>query len=174
MKNMFNKMVLAVMAAALVFAAFPSTRAFAADDPALAPSGAMVNVKLEKAWARQLVVYENLGKLFNDSEAKLEKIQSLLDKAADNGRDVTAAQSALDAFEAALKATKPIYESMKHIVASHPGFDAKGRVTDAEKARATLKEMDAKLKEVKASLGGTGKALRAELLSLRKSGRPSD
>ena len=173
MKNVFKKMIMAVMAAALVFAAFPATSAFAADDPTSAPTGELSNAKLEKAWARQLKLYRNLGKLFTDSDAKIEKIQTLIDKAAENGKDVSAAQAALDAYAAALNDTQPIYEGMEEIVNSHEGFDASGKVTDAEKAKSTLQEMGAKLKEVKSSMDGTGKALREAMKALRKSGKPA-
>ena len=171
MKNVFKKMILAVMAAALVFAAFPATSAFAqGENP---PStGALTNAKLEKVWARQLKVYERLGKAFTDSDAKIAKIQALIDKAAANGKDVTALQSALDAFESAVKNTKPIYESMKGIVSSHQGFDSNGKVTDAEKAKSTVQEMGAKLKEVKSSMDGTGKALHEALKAFREANKP--
>ncbi len=168
MKNIFKKMILTAMAAALIFAAFPATSAFAADDPASTPTPELTNAKLEKAWARQLKIYERLGNALNDSDAKIEKIQALIDKAAANGSDVTAAQAALDAFEAAVEDAKPIYESMEEIVNSHEGFDSKGKVTDAAKAKSTVQEMGAKLKEVKASMDGTGKALREALKALRK------
>jgi len=168
MKNMFKKMILAVMTAALVFAAFPATSAFAADDPTSTPTVAVGNDKLEKAWARQLKIYDRLGKGFDDIDGQIAKIQERLDKAKANGKDVTAAQTALDAFEAALKSAKPIYDGMEEIVNSHEGFDAKGKVTDAEQARSTVQEMGAKLKEVKSSMGGTGKALHEALKALRK------
>ncbi|MBI5962386.1 MAG: hypothetical protein HY863_02830 [Chloroflexi bacterium] len=168
MKNIFKKMILSAMAAALIFAAFPATSVFAADDPASTPTGEVTNAKLEKAWARQMKLYGNLGKLFTDSDAKIEKIQALIDKAAENGKDVTAAQAALDAFEAAVEDTKPVYESMGEIVNSHQGFDSNGKVTDFDEAKSTVQEMGAKLKEVKASMDGTGKALREALKALRK------
>jgi DNA repair exonuclease SbcCD ATPase subunit len=167
MKNMFKKMILAVMTTALVFAAFPVTSAFAqGENPA--PTGEVSNEKLEKAWARQLKIYERLGNGFDDLDGQIEKIQERIDKAASNGRDVTALQAALDAFEAASKTTQPIYDSIESIVNSHAGFDADGKVTDAEQAKSTVQEMGAKLKEVKSSMDGTGKALREALKAFRK------
>lgn len=168
MNNIFKKMILVALSAALVFAAFPVTSAFAADDPTSTPTSGLTNEKLEKVWARQLKLYERAGKAFTDTDEKIAKIQALIDKAAANGKDVTAVQAALDAFEDALKNTKPIYESIKGIVNSHQGFDANGKVTDFEKAKSTVQEMGAKLKEVKASMDGTGKALRQAIKDLRK------
>ena len=172
MKNIFKKMILAVMTAALVFAAFPVTSAFAqGENPA--PMGEVSNEKLEKAWARQLNIYERLGNGFDGLDAQIAKFQERIDKAASNGRDVTALQSALDAFEAASKATLPIYDSIESIVNSHAGFDADGKVTDAEQAKSTLQEMGAKLKEVKSSMDGTGKALHEAFKAFREANKPA-
>jgi hypothetical protein len=177
MKNLFKKMILAVMTAALVFAAFPATSAFAADDPTPiptgTPTGAVSNAKLEKAWARQLKIYNRLGKGFDDIDGQIAKIQERIDKAAANGKDVTAVQSALDAFEAALKDTKPVYDSMEKIVNAHEGFDSNGKVTDAAQAKSTVQEMGEKLKEVKSSMDGTGRALRDALKAFRKANKPA-
>lgn len=172
MKNLCNKMILAVLIAALVFAAFPATSVFAQDENP--PKGGLSNEKLEQIWARQSKVYERLGKLFNDSDARLAKLQERIDKAKANGKDVTAIQAALDAFKAALKTAKPTYESIKGIINSHQGFDASGKVTDAEKAKATLKELRGKFQEIKSAMGGTGKALREAAQAFREANKPKD
>ncbi|NOT06274.1 MAG: hypothetical protein HOP27_16905 [Anaerolineales bacterium] len=171
MKNMFKKMILAVMAAALVFAAFPVTSAYAqGENPAL--TGEVSNEKLEKAWVRQLNIYERLGNGFDGLDDQIAKFQERIDKAASKGRDVTTLQAALDAFEAASKTAQPIYDSIESIVNSHAGFDADGKVTDAEQAKSTVDEMRAKLKEVKSSMDGTGKALHEALKAFRESNKP--
>ena len=73
MKNIFNKMILAVLAAALIFAAFPMTSAFAqGENP---PKGELTNAKLEQVWARQLKNYEKIGKGFENTDAFIAKIQ---------------------------------------------------------------------------------------------------
>src|SRR5512133_419115 len=107
MKNMFNKMILAVLTVTLVFAAFPVTSAYAQDENP--PKGELTNERLEKSWARELQAYERLGKAFSDIDGTVARFQARIDKATGNGKDVTALQSALDAFEAALTSAKPIY-----------------------------------------------------------------
>jgi hypothetical protein len=172
MKDIFNKMVLAVLAAALIFAAFPATSAFAqGENP---PKGELTNAKLEQVWARQLKNYEKIGKGFVDTDAQIAKFQARIDKAAENGKDVTALQAALDAFASALKSGKPIYDSMTGIVNSHQGFDANGKVTDAEKAKSTVQEFRAKMEELKSAMNGTGKALREALKAFRAANNPTD
>jgi hypothetical protein len=171
MKTTFNKIILAVLVAALVFAAFPVTGVFAqGENP---PKGTLTNEKLEEIWARQNKLYERLGKLFIDSDARLAKLQERIDQAKANGRDVAAVQTALDNFKAALKNAKPTYESIKGIINSHQGFDASGKVTDTEKAKATLKDLRGKFQEIKSALGGTGKALREALQNFRQANKPA-
>jgi hypothetical protein len=172
MKNMFNKMLLAVLTAALVFAAFPVTSAYAQDENP--PKSELTNEKLEKIWAREMQAYERLGKAFADIDGTIAKFQSRLDKAAENGKDISALQSALDAFESALTSAKPTYDGMSGLVSAHAGFDADGKVTDTEQAKSTVKEVGAKLKEVKDAMGGTGKALREALKAFREANKPVD
>jgi hypothetical protein len=171
MKNIFKKMILAVLSAALVFAAFPVTSAFAqGENP---PKGEVTNEKLEQIWARQLANYEKIGKGFENIDAQIAKFQARIDKAAAKGKDVTSLQAALDAFASALKSAKPTYDSISGIVNSHQGFDASGKVIDAEKAKSTVKEMRAKMQELKSAMGGTGKALREALKAFRAANKPT-
>jgi hypothetical protein len=171
MKNMFNKIILGVLTAALVFAAFPVTGVSAqGENPPQTP--ALTNDKLEKVWERELQAYERLGKVFNDIDDTLTIFQARINRAAKNGKDVTSLQSALDAFAAALKKSKPIYDGMGQLVSSHAGFDASGKVTDAEQAKSTAKAMGDKLKELKESMGGTGKALREAVKDFREANKP--
>ena len=172
MNNIFKKTILVALAAALVFAAFPVTSVFAqGENP---PKGELTNEKLEQVWVRQLKMYERLGRGFDDIDGQIAKFQARIDKAAENGKDVTAIQAALDAFEAALKSAKPIYDSISDVVNSHQGFDANGKVTDAGKAKSTVQDMRAKLKELKSEMGGTGKALRDALKAFRETNKPAD
>jgi cytochrome c556 len=172
MKNIFKKMILAALTAALVFAAFPVTSVFAqGENP---PKGELTNEKLEKIWARQLTNYEKIGKGFENTDAQIAKFQARIDKAAENGKDVTALQAALDAFAAALKNAKPTYESMNGIVNSHQGFDASGKMIDAEKAKSTVQEMRTKMQELKSAMGGTGKALREAMKVFREANKPAN
>lgn len=122
------------------------------------------NERLEKVWARQLRIYALMGRTDNF----VEKAQQLIEGAAENGKDVSALQAALEAFEDALKDAQPVYESAKGIVNSHQGFDEDGKVTDPEKAQETVRAMGEKLKEIKHSMDGTGKALREALKAFRQ------
>ena len=169
MKNIFTKTLLIALVAALAVASLPLIRVSAAgnDDPQ-PPQGQISNERLERIWARQLHLYEKIGNGYDRSTTFTEKIQKLIDRSADNGKDVSAVQAALNAFEAAMKDAHPIYESAKGIVNSHQGFDDNGKVTDPEKAKETVKSMGEKLKEIKDAMGGTGKALREAIRAFRE------
>jgi len=165
-KTFFTKTILVALVVALGLASLPFLNVSAAglNDPTLtAAQGQITNERLEKIWAHQLRMYEQMGK----TDEFIEKIQKLIDRASANGKDVSALQAALDAFADAWKAAKPIYESMKGIIHSHQGFDDNGKVTDPEKAKETVKAMAEKLREIKAAMGGTGKALREAIQAFR-------
>ena len=169
MKSIFKKTLLFALVAALVAASLPfvSVSAAGLNDP-LPPQGQLSNERLERVWARQLRLYEKIGNGFEGSDAFVEKVQKLIDRASETGKDVSAVQAALDAFEAALKEAHPIYESCKGIINSHQGFDSNGKVTDPEKARETVRAMGEKLKEIKAAMNGTGRALRDAIKAFRE------
>ena len=169
MKKMFKNTLVIAIVAALAAASLPLVSVFAAgeSDPP-PPQGVVTNERLEKVWARQLRMYEKIGNGFDRSDGFVGKVQDLIDKAGANGKDVSAVQSALDAFNEALKDAHPVYESGKGIVNSHQGFDRDGKVTDPEKAKETVKSMGEKLKEIKDAMDGTGRALREAIRDFRE------
>ena len=169
MKNLFKKTMVLALVAALAVASLPfiSVSAAGADDPN-PPQGPVTNEKLEQVWARQQRAYERLGKGFDRADEFMERVQNLIDRASENGKDVSALQAALDAFEAAIKEARPVYEGGKGIINSHQGFDANGEVTDPEKAKETVQAMHEKLQEIKAAMDGTGKALHEAIKAFRE------
>ncbi len=168
MKTLFRKTVLLALIAALGLAAMPFVSAFAAGEKDPTPPPAerrqISSERLERVWARQLRIYERMGR----ADELTAKVQKLIDRAKTNGKDISAVQSALDAFEAAAKDAGPIYESANGIINSHPGFDSNGKVTDPAQARETVKAMRAKFKEIHDAMNGTGKALREAIRAFRQ------
>jgi hypothetical protein len=171
MNIFFKKTTLAAMVAMLALAVLPVTSAYASGENP--PTATVSNARLELIWARQTARFERLARVFEDSDAQISRIQTLIDKAAANGKEVSAIQAALDAFKAALKNAKPIYESIKGIVNSHQGFDVNGKVTDLEAAKSTVQGMHDKMLELKTTMDGSGKALRDAIKAFRDANRPS-
>ncbi len=169
MKNVISKFMLAGLAIALVLAAIPGTNAYAADETPPAPTAE----KQEALWARQLKMYERIGKAFEDTNAHIAKFQGMIDKAASKGRDVKSLQAALDVYGAALAASRPAYETLGQTFETHSGFDAHGNVTDLEQAQATVKEVREQMKALKELMGGSFKALREALKAFREANKPT-
>ena len=175
---LFKKSVLVALVAALALAALPVTSAYASglNDPADPPTGAvqLSDERLEQIWARMQRIHERQGHNLERADVMTERVQNLIDRLEENGKDVTAMQAALDAFKDALKEAHPIYESAKGVINSHQGFDAGGKVTDHEKAVETVKDLGGKFKEVHEIVGEPGKALRKALKAFRDARRPMD
>jgi hypothetical protein len=170
MKNVFTKIMTAFLAVALALAAIPISSAFAADENPPQPT----DEKLEAAWARVVNIHERMGKAFENTDERIAKFQGMIDKAAANGKDVSQLQAALDAYEAALVSTRPQYEALGDLIRTHSGFDANGKVTDADKAKVTLTEAREQMKAIKESMGGTFKALREAVRAFREANNPAD
>jgi hypothetical protein len=162
MKPYFKKTILLAVIAALGMASLPlSVSAAGVNDPTNPPQ--MTNERLENIWARQLRAYERMG----HTDEFIARAQQLLDRAKENGKDVTAVQAALDAFAAKAKEAQPVYESIKGIISSHQGFDENGKVTDPAKAKETIRSMHEKLKEIRETMDGAGKSLREAIKAFR-------
>ena len=167
MKILFRKTILFTLMTVMGLAAVPfvSVSAAAANNPTPPPQGRISNERLERVWARQLRIYARMGR----TDEFVAKVQKLIDRAKANGKDVSAMQAALDAFKIAVKDAQPIYESVKSLINSHPGFDTNGKVTNPEKAKETVKAMHEKFKEIRDAMNGTGKALHEAIKAFRES-----
>jgi len=165
MLTFFKKTILFALIIVLGLASLPSLSVSASGlNDSTAQQGQPSNERLEKIWARQLTAYNRMGK----TDQFIEKVQNLIDRARANSKDVSAVPAALDAFVEAVKEAKPVYESMNGIVSSHQGFDEKGKVTDTEKARETVRSMREKMQEIRIILDGSGKALRDAIQAFRE------
>lgn len=175
--SLFRKTVLLALVVALALTALPVTSVYASglNDPTTPPADgtAPTNERLEQAWTRLQRVYNRQGRILDRADQLTARIQNLLERMNENGKDTTALQAALDAFEQGLKDAHPIYESVKGIINSHQGFDADGKVIDHEKAIATLKDLNGKLKEVRQLVGEPGKALREAVKAYRDARHPA-
>lgn len=162
----FRNTIMFALAAALALASLPLASVSAARpaDTSTPPQSQVSNERLERIWARQLRLYNRLERV----DEFMDRVQALIDRAAANGRDVTAVQAALDAFEAAVEDAHPIYEGMKGIVNSHQGFDENGKVTDPAKAQETVQAMREKFQEIRTIMNGTGEALRDAIQDFRQ------
>jgi hypothetical protein len=178
MKTMlFKKMILVALVAALALAAFPLTGVSAAapgDDTVPPAQGqGLSNARLEKVWHRMQIRAGRLDKFFAKSGDLADKAGKMIARFKEAGESTTELEAALKAYESTVKQAKPIYESSKGIVTSHKGFDANGKVTDADQAKATIKQLGGKLGDVHKAMDGTGKALFELMKSILKAHKPA-
>jgi hypothetical protein len=169
MNKLFQKLILGLMIAAIAISALPLEPAFAAglNQGSMPHDPAAINARLEKIFARQSKAVERIGKLYDGANQKLEGIQTLIDRASGRGLDVSAVQTAYDAFKAALPKGRPIYEKAREIVSTHKGFDTAGKVTDPEAARETVQSLREQFKEFRSVVGEAFKALREAVKAFR-------
>ena len=170
MKNIMSKILLAVLATALVFAAFPVTNAYAADEDPPMPS----DERLERLWARQVRMFERTGKAFEDTDDHIARFQEMIDKADEKGLDTAGLQDALDAYEDSLNDSRPDYETLSELIDAHKGFDDEGNVTDSEQAYATVQEVREQAQALKEAMGDSFKALREAIKAFREENKPSE
>jgi methyl-accepting chemotaxis protein len=172
----FKTAVLVLTIAALGLVAFPVANAYALEasgPPTPATPGPISNDKLEQIWAKVRSAYDKIGTLLDRSDEFIAKVQKLIDRAKSNGKDVSAVQVALDAFAEAVKQAQPVYESAKGIVSAHQGFDENGKVTDAQKAIQTIRDLRDKLKEIRQIISGPARALREAIKAFRQANKPT-
>jgi Spy/CpxP family protein refolding chaperone len=170
MKTIMSKMLLAVLTAALVFAAIPVTNAYAADEDPPMPS----DERLERLWARQARMYERTGKAFEDTEDHIARFQEMIDNADEKGLDTAGLQDALDAYEDALTDARPDYEALGELIDAHDGFDDEGNVTDSEQAYATVQEVREQAQALKEAMSDSFKTLREAIKTFREENRSAE
>jgi hypothetical protein len=173
MKTILNRIIAGVLTITLIAAGLPLGTAQAAglNDPptpsVAAASAPRRTIRLERAFARQSRIVERAGNLYKQADLGFPKIQTRIDKAKENGLDVTQVQVAFDAFKKALADARPIYDKAKAVVDAHKGFDTNGKVTDPVVARETVESLRDVGKEFKDAMDGTYKALKQAIKALR-------
>jgi hypothetical protein len=174
MITIYRKFLLASLIIALTVTALPLTNVFAAGslDPTTPPAGTrtdptVINARLELIFARQKMVVTRIGEAVANYDNLTKNVQTILDKAKARGKDVSAIQTAFDAFKAAFVAAKPLYEQANSLVTQHDGFDNNGKVIDSEKAKITVKNLREALKQYRGTIGETRQTLRNSIKAYR-------
>ena len=173
MTTTFRKFLLGALIVALALAALPLASAYAAaqNDTATPPAPqdlATANARLELVFASQKYRVELIGLSIDNANILFTRAQKLIDRAKSNGKDVSAVQTAFDAYKAAFENGKPIYAQARAVLDTHTGFDANGKVTDAEQARTTVKSLGGFLKQYGDTVGAARKALRDAIQAFRQ------
>ncbi len=174
----FKKTLLVGLVAALGLVSIPLANAYALGSSDIgtptAPSQTTTPTdRLQQVFTREQDIYGKLGKLFDGADARISKLQDLINKAKANGKDVSSLQSALDAFKSAIQQAQSIYTDAQNLINSHPGFDASGNVTDRTTALQTVKDLGSKLKVIHQTVVPPFKALRDAIKAYREANSPN-
>ena len=171
----FKKSLIVAVIAAMGLSAMPLFNASAqsANPPVTPVPGQLSSDKLQKAWGKEQTMYARIGKILDGANTLISKIQSKLDDAKSQGKDVSAVQTALDAFSAAVKNVQPTYSDMQKIVQSHSGFYASGNVTNPTQALQTVQSFNSYAEQIRqAGVGEAGKALHEAIKAFRQANPP--
>jgi len=173
MTTIFRKFILGALIAALAIAVLPFSSAFAAAQSAAATppapqDPALADARLELVFATQKYRVEIISLSIDNADILFKRAQMLIDKAKSNGDDVSAVQTAFDAYKVAFEKGRPLYVQAQAVVDTHAGFDASGKLTDTEKAKATVKSLGDFLKQYRDTVGEARKALREAIQAFRQ------
>ncbi len=169
-----QKVLLVAAVAALGVVSVPAGSAAAlaaADATPVAPT--IGNVRIELAWARLQAAHARLQVVFDFANQRFARVQQLIDRAKANGKDVAAVQSALDSLKTAVQQARPIFESTNGLIASHPGFDASGNVTDSTMARQTVQDLVTKYRDIGSIVKPATEAFRQAIQDFRQTNGPT-
>lgn len=173
----FRKTLLVGLIAALGLVSAPLANAYALGPSDLgtptAPGQTTTQTdRLQQAFSKEQSIFGKLGKLFDNVDSRISKLQDLINKAKANGKDVSGLQSVLDAFSSAIKQAQSIYNDAQSLINSHPGFDASGNVVDQTAALQTVKDLRGKLKDIHQTVVPPFKALRDAIRTFRQANSP--
>jgi len=177
MKTLIQKLFLIVTVLSLVLLAVPAQSVLAAGPnnpptPAATPDPERAKTRLEWAFANQKLTVQRIGLNLEYQDEFTARIEALIAKVKENGKDVLAIETALANYKKAVEASKPLYEQAAQLVQTHEGFDANGKVTDLEKARETVKSLGETTKQHREAMREAAKALREALKAFREANPP--
>ena len=164
--------ILVVLLVGMLALAFPggSVAAQAPQPPAQKDPQAQtarINARLAKAFAALQKMVEKQAQHMTRAEALVGKVEGLISKAKENGKDTAALEAAVAAFKSKAAEAKKLNGSAANIVKIHAGFDADGKVVDREPARETLKAGNEPLKEARGIFTDALKNLREAVKAWR-------
>jgi hypothetical protein len=131
------------------------------------------NLRLERIWSRRRAAFQLQGDRLTRADDIINRVQSLIDKADQKGRDTSTIQVSLDAFQAVIPAAQTAHEPGIAIIADHKGFDAYGKVTDHVVALETVQSLDKVLKDTHTAMNRTGQALLEAIRAFHTSHHPT-
>ena len=139
-------------------------------DPEKPSSGEVRGIKpmvLERIYRRAQRMLRAEDKLLANIDEGNPKIQKFIDEQKEDGKDTTALETALEAFQDAVNEARNYHESASETLSLHEGFDIDGKVTDFELAKTTVHSAMEDMKSFNQAVRESHKAVREALIALR-------
>ena len=162
----------AVVCAAVAGAVVAGVPAAQAAAPGKAGVGA--DTRLEFQLQRLQLVLQGQGLRLDMSRTIITQTQTWIDALKAEGKDTSALQSALDAFSGQVQAMQAAHDKAKSILDAKAGFDAGGKVVDADQARQTVKDARQAMKEAHQSIKSASDAFRDAVKAFRQANKPQN
>ncbi len=108
--------------------------------------------RLEKAYQAELKQSDVQAKRLSAADARVQKFTDRIAALKALGKDTTALDAALSNFKTMLATAHTDHESAANILKTHAGFDASGKVTNAQLAQDTVQQARQLLRDVPQTL----------------------
>lgn len=161
-----------VWVAAVVVAVSLAGAGIAAAQEPTAQSGPLANDRLENFYQRATLAAQMVQLRLDFANKIAARVDELIAKANGEGKDTSALDSALAAFKSAIGASQASLDKAKALLGEHAGFDANGKVTDADRARTTLRSVRDALHDSVSTLREGGRDFKIAFRAWRKANQP--
>ena len=132
----------------------------------------LVNIRLERMLRLERATLNCISRNFERLDRLVRRGDALIARAKDNGKDVSSLESALAEFQAVEGDARLALDSVSSLLASPAGFDANGKVTDRETAKATLEEGHAQFQDIRSTIGEGARNLQEAFKAWREANPP--
>jgi TolA-binding protein len=133
----------------------------------------LLNARLERMLRAEQATLERMTRHFDRLDRFITRVDTLIEKAKANGKDVSALEAALSDFQAKEGDARVVFNAASSLLAAHAGFDANGKVTDRAKARTTLDDAHAKFQDIRAIILDAARNLHDALKAWREANPPA-
>jgi len=164
---------LVLLTGALPAAARAETQQAAASQPALALHE-RDHLLLEHALQRLSLALQIQSDRLDLANLTVSQTREWIDRLRDAGKDTSALEAALAAFDAALASARAIHDDAQALADSKAGFDASGHVIDEGQARQTVKNTRDRMRACAETINPAARAFREAIRSYRETLDPGD
>jgi hypothetical protein len=144
-----------------------------ADDGVIDPEGSQLQTggeshwRLERAFRLAGQAVSRAEKILERSTKGNEKLDKFIAKMKEEGKDTSALEAARKALQQTINSAQTHVQKARQYLSSHTGFDANGKVIEAEQARQTLKSINEEMKSFREDMRGSFQSIKEEVKKLR-------